>query len=197
MISEEERLNLALADIDSVNKEDPRLVEVDGKPYPTELLYSVRMTEMLHLFAPHASVQLQIAARGQHIGRWNSPRNSFPMDRPGYLKWRSKLKLYHADQLSGIMKKRGFPQTDIDIVRNLIIKKGVKQEGEVATLEDVVCLVFLKYYAEDFAAQHEEAKVIDILQKTWGKMTDRCHQWAMSMELPEGVTALVKKALDA
>jgi hypothetical protein len=195
MISEEERLSLCLADIDNVNKADPRLVEADGKPYPTELLYSTRMTKMLHLFAPHASVHLQIATRGQHIGRWNSPRNSFPMDRPGYLKWRSKLKLYHADQLSGIMEKRGFLQADIDIVRNLIIKKGVKQEGEVATLEDVVCLVFLKYYAADFAAQHEEAKVIDILQKTWGKMSERCHQRALAMELPDAVSTLVKKAL--
>lgn len=196
MNSPAERIQQVLRDIDELNETDPRQIEVEGENRSYELVYGLRMTEMLRLFSPKASEHLQIAARGQHIGRWHIPRDSFPMDRPGYLKWRSKLKIYHADTLAEIMRKRSYAEADIDLVRNIVIKKGLKSDADMATLEDVVCLVFLQYYLEDFAAQHDEAKVVDILQKTWGKMTERCHEWALSMKLSPVVADLVKKAIE-
>jgi len=196
MNSNDIRIKQAPADIDLFNSQDPRFIEVGGENMPYELAYSLRMTEMLHLYAPDASLHLQIAARGQHMGRWNIPRNSFPMDRAGYLKWRTKLKVYHADALADILTKNGFDEEDIEQVRSIIIKKGLKADAQAATLEDVVCLVFLKYYLEEFAAKHEEEKVVDILRKTWSKMTPGCHQWALSMNFSPSAAVLIKKALD-
>lgn len=195
-MSEKEKVNLVLKDIDEVNRKDPREVMVDSKKWAVEHIYGLRMTEMLQMYAPEAGPALQIAARGQHIGRWTIPRDSFPMDRAGYLKWRSKLKIYHADQLSEIMEKRGLDPETVAAVKGLIIKKGLKSDEGAAMLEDVVCLVFLKYYLEQFAEKHDRAKVVDILRKTWGKMTERCQQWALSMELPASVGGLVKEALE-
>ncbi len=196
MNSHDKEIKQTLADIDLFNSQDPRSIEVGGENMPYELAYGLRMTEMLHLYAPDASLHLQIAARGQHMGRWNIPRNSFPMDRAGYLKWRSKLKVYHADALADVMTKNGFGDDDIEQVRSIIIKKGLKSDAQAAMLEDVVCLVFLKYYLEDFAAKHEEEKVVDILRKTWGKMTPGCHQWALSMNFSPSASVLIKKALE-
>ena len=190
-----EKLHRVLADIDEVNSEDPRSVQIKGVVYPYELLYGKRMSEMLLEYEPEASEFLQIAARGQHIARWKIPRHEYPMDRAGYLKWRSKLKIYHADMLAEMMQGRGYTQEEIENVRSLVIKKGLKSDTEAATLEDVVCFVFLKFYLKEFAAQHEEEKVLDILRKTWGKMTERGQQWALSMELPASVTEIVRKAL--
>ncbi len=195
-MTDDEKLQHILADIDSVNSEDPRSVEVDGKTYPYELTYGKRMSDMLRQYQPEAGIFLQIAARGQHIGRWKIPRSEYPMDRQGYLKWRSKLKMYHADALAEIMQRRGCTAGETDKVRSLVIKKGLKSDAEAAILEDVVCFVFLKYYLEEFAAQHDEAKVLDILRKTWGKMTEKGQQWALAMDLPAAVSELVRKALN-
>ena len=194
-MTDQEKLLRLMADIDEVNNEDPRSVEVAGAVYPYELLYGQRMSEMLCEYDPEASQFLQIAARGQHIGRWKIPRNEYPMDRAGYLKWRSKLKIYHADRLAELMQRRGYTPEEIENVRSLVIKKGLKSDAEAAILEDVVCFVFLKFYLEEFAAQHEEAKVLDILRKTWGKMTGTGQQWALAMNLPAAVSKMVRKAL--
>lgn len=194
-MTDNKKLHRVLTDIDEVNSQDPRSLEVAGAVYPYELLYGQRMSEMLQEYMPEASQFLQIAARGQHIGRWRIPRSEYPMDRQGYLKWRSKLKIYHADVLAEMMQRRGYSQDEIEDVRSLVIKKGLKSDTVAATLEDVVCFVFLKFYLEEFAAQHEEEKVLDILRKTWSKMTERGQQWALSMKLPAGVAGIVRKAL--
>lgn len=194
-MTDHEKLRHILTDIDEVNSDDPRSAEVAGTAYPYELLYGKRMSEMLRQYEPEPTIFLQIAARGQHIGRWKIPRSEYPMDRQGYLKWRSKLKIYHADVLNEIMQQRGYTQEEIENVRVLVIKKGLKSDTEAATLEDVVCFVFLKFYLEEFAAQHEEGKVLDILRKTWGKMTEKGQHWARTMELPASVAGIVKKAL--
>ena len=194
-MTDHEKLLHILTDIDEVNNEDPRSVDVAGVANPYELLYGQRMSKMLQQYEPEASIFLQIAARGQHIGRWKIPRNDYPMDRSGYLKWRSRLKFYHADVLGELMQRRGYAQEEIENVRSLVIKKGLKSYAEAAILEDVVCFVFLKFYLEEFAAQHEEAKVLDILRKTWSKMTPQGQKWALAMDLPLVASEMVRKAL--
>ncbi|UXP31831.1 DUF4202 domain-containing protein [Reichenbachiella agarivorans] len=181
--------------IDEINNQDPNLELVDGKNVPKEWVYGLRMTEMLELYNEQASIELQIAARGQHIRRWHIPRSDYPMDRKGYLKWRTMLKMYHGQLLSELMEKEGFEKTSIDKVVELVNKNKLKTDAESKELEDVVCLVFLKYYFHDFGTKHEEDKIIDIVQKTWGKMTDKGHQMALKLDyLPEDL-ALIQKAL--
>lgn len=188
------RFETAIALIDEKNNQDPNVYEVFGIEYPKELLYSQRMTRKLLQFEPNASKALQIAARAQHICRWKIARDEYPMDRVGYLKWRETLKKMHAELTAEILNQVGYDQEFIDRVSFLINKKLIKKNEESQTLEDTICLVFLDYYFEEFAAKHDDDKVIDILKKTWVKMSDKGHQEALKLPFSEKSLALVKQA---
>lgn len=181
--------------IDTANGEDPNRELAGGQEYPREYLYSLRMTEQLNEFAPEADDVLQIAARAQHIRRWQIPRADYPKTRAGYLQWRRELGRFHAEETAAIMKNAGYDQDSVDRLTNLLVKKGIKQNPDLQTLEDVICLVFLQHYLEPFATQHDEAKLISIVQKTWTKMSPQGHEAALRLSLPDHLSALINKAL--
>ncbi|UOB18082.1 DUF4202 domain-containing protein [Abyssalbus ytuae] len=181
--------------IDLENSKDPNTEAFNGFEYPKELLYSQRMTEKLIEFDNNASEELQLAARAQHICRWEIPRNSYPMDRVGYLKWREELKKMHALKASEILKEVGYDNDFINRVTFLIQKKLLKKDEGTQKLEDVICLVFLHYYFEDFAVKHEDEKVIDIIQKTWKKMSADGQAAALNLKLSGKSLSLIKKAV--
>lgn len=189
------RFETAIALIDKKNSEDVNTYSVSGIEYPKELLYSQRMTRKLLQFNPNASKALQIAARAQHICRWKIARNEYPMDRVGYLKWRETLKKMHADLTVDILKQVGFDDQFTDRVKAIILKKLIKKNEESQTLEDTICLVFLDYYFEEFAEKHNDEKVIDILKKTWVKMSDKGHAEALKLPFSDKSLALVKQAI--
>ncbi|MEH6408675.1 MAG: DUF4202 domain-containing protein [Leeuwenhoekiella sp.] len=189
------KIEQAAALIDEKNSQDPHIELAEGKEYPKELLYSLRMVQKLLQFKPDASEELQIAARAQHICRWMSPREQYPMDRVGYLKWREDLKKMHADITAKILEKVGYSADFIDRVSFLIKKKLIKKDEGTQTLEDVICLVFLENYLEEFAAKHPDEKIVDILQKTWGKMSEEGHEAALKLPLTAHSLSLIKKAL--
>ncbi|WP_343328515.1 DUF4202 domain-containing protein [Polaribacter staleyi] len=189
------RFETAIAIIDKKNAEDPNNYQVSGLEYPKELLYSQRMTRKLLQFDPNASKALQIAARAQHICRWKIGRKEFPMDRVGYLKWREELKKMHAELTGEILEQVGFDAQFVDRVQKIILKKLIKKNEESQTLEDVICLVFLDYYFDEFAAKHTDEKIIDILKKTWVKMSDAGHAAALKIPFSEKSLALVKQAI--
>lgn len=170
--------------------------EADGKTYPKELLYARRMSRKLDDFAPHASEALQLTARCQHIRRWEIPRESYDMDRTGYLKWRQDLKKFHAAKATEILESLGYPRETIDRVAFLLQKKKLKRDPETQTLEDVICLVFLQYYLEPFMEKHAEGKLIDILQKTWNKMSEEGRAAALKLPLSENSRRLIGKAVE-
>ena len=184
-----------LRSIDEANSRDPNRVQFDGKDVAKELLYSLRMTEELLAFRPEASEHLKIAARAQHIERWTSPRSDYPEGRSGYKKWRSQLMLYHASRTGELMAKAGYPQSDIDRVKYLIQKRAMNKDDETQALEDVICLVFIRHYLQDFATAHPRVKVVDIIQKTWKKMSPAAHSKALSLKLTDAVSHLVNEAL--
>ena len=188
-------LEQAIEAIDAKNAKDPNLENSEGQMLPKELLYAKRMTAQLLAFQPDASQEVQIAARAQHICRWKSPREDYPMNRIGYLKWREDLKRMHANLTAEILQDLDFEKEVIDRVMFLIKKKRIKKDAESQLLEDVICLVFLQYYFEDFAAKHEEEKVIDIVQKTWAKMSEKGQAAALKLPLSKTTLALVGKAL--
>ncbi|MCW8196601.1 DUF4202 domain-containing protein [Proteobacteria bacterium 005FR1] len=189
------RFEQVISSIDAANREDPNREKADGQEYPKELLYGLRMSEQLDRFQPDASEVLRIAARAQHIRRWAIPRSDYPKDRVGYLTWRRDLGRFHAEQTAALMSQAGYDPDSITRAQDLLTKKGIKQNEETQTLEDVVCLVFLKYYLEDFATQHDEDKLVAIIRKTWGKMSDRGHQAALQLALPSHLNELIGKAL--
>lgn len=189
------RFETAIALIDKKNEKDPNTYQVAGFEYPKELLYAQRMTRKLLQFEPNASKALQIAARGQHVCRWQIARKEYPMDRVGYLKWRETLKKMHADITAEILEYVGFDEQFQQRVKKIILKKLIKKNEESQTLEDVICLVFLDYYFDEFAAKHTDEKVIDILQKTWVKMSEKGHKAALEIPYSEKSLALVQQAI--
>jgi len=189
------RFETALALIDKRNSEDVNVYKSNGLEFPKELLYSQRMSQKLLQFKPDASRALQIAARAQHICCWKIARDEYPMDRVGYLKWRETLKKMHADITADILKEVGYDTEFIERVSFLINKKLIKKNEETQTLEDVICLVFLDYYFEEFTEKHDDAKLIDILQKTWVKMSEDGHAEALKIKYSDKSLALVKQAI--
>jgi hypothetical protein len=185
----------AIQRIDQKNAEDPNLEKANGKEFPKELLYSERMTDKLLDFHPQASQELQIAVRAQHICRWKVPRDTYPMNRVGYLKWREGLKKTHAEITYEILDDVGYDQEFLDRVSFLIKKKHIKKDEESQIMEDVVCLVFLEHYFEDFAAKHNDEKIIDIVKKTWAKMSPEGHEAALKLALSNRSETLIQEAL--
>jgi len=185
----------AIIAIDAHNSEDPNYEMLGETKVPKELLYSQRMTKQLETFEPEACQELRIAARAQHICRWKSPREDYPMNRVGYLKWREDLKKMHAELTGSILKDFIFEESFIARVQFLIKKKGIKKDIDTQTLEDVICLVFLQYYFENFAAKHPDEKIIDIVQKTWAKMSEKGHKAALKIDFSPKSSELIQKAL--
>src|SRR5262249_54707636 len=195
MLQTDTRLAAALAAIDAANACDPNTIEVDGRREPAELIYGRRMSEMLAGMAPDASEHLKIAARGQHIERWTSPRKSHPDGRAGYLAWRNALKAYHAKRLGEIMTAAGYGSDDIARVGSLVRKERLKLDAEAQMLEDVVCVVFLAHYVGSFMAKTDDDKLAGILAKTWHKMSERGHRHALNLKLPPEIPPLLEQGL--
>lgn len=189
------RLQRTLDAFDALNREDPNHERVDGQDLPKELIYGQRMSACLADFCPDASETLQLAARSQHIRRWAIPRSDYPMDRAGYKRWRTDLALYHGEVAGRVMAEQGYDPADIERVKDLLLKKRLKRDPEVQALEDVICLVFLRFYLDDFARKHEEPKLISIIRKTWNKMSEQGHAEALKLPLSAPMQALVGKAL--
>jgi Domain of unknown function (DUF4202) len=189
------RLAQVIAAIDAANARDPGTIEVDGAREPAELVYGRRMSETLARMAPAASEHLRIAARGQHVERFTSPRASYPEGRVGYLKWRNDLKQFHARRLAEMMAAAGYGTDDIGRVGALVRKERLKSDAEVQMLEDVVCVVFLEHYLGDFLKKTDPDKLAGILAKTWSKMSPLGHDEARRLALPPGVPALLELGL--
>ena len=122
------------------------------------------------------------------------------MDRIGYLKWRKDLYKIQADTAARLCQQAGCDETVVERVRNAVAKKNLKTNADTQMLEDVTDLVFLEHYMLEFAGKHpdySEEKWIDIIQKTWNKMSPRAHEFALAgkIELPESLAPLIKKAV--
>ena len=188
------RFEKAIQKFDAYNSNDPNSTTVNGKDIPDGLLYGWRMSEKLIEYVPDASEHLRLAARSQHIGRWEIPRSQYPMDRKGYLQWRSQLKIYHAGIASRILEEIGYDDEVIQKVKDMLMKKHLKQDPETQTLEDIICLVFLEFYFDDFSQSHQEAKLVDILKKTIAKMSARGVEWALKISLSDKAKTLISTA---
>ena len=191
----EGRLIAALNLVDEAHAQDPKKIEIDGKEQPYELHYSQKMSHYLEKCNPSASDTLRIAIRAQHLRRWEIPRDSYTMNKVGYLAWRTYLKKRQADMASKICLDCGYSEHDATRVAHLIRKEDLKKDEETQTLEDVACLVFLDDQFEEFEKLHDEEKILRILQKTWGKMSDKGHDLALQLPMSERCRSLVSKAL--
>jgi hypothetical protein len=193
------RLTAVHSAIDRINSEDPNKTQVNGLSQPNELLYGQYMTACLEQYFPQSNELVKIAVRAQHIKRWDLKRNEFDEGKAGYYQWRIAQGKFHAQQTKSLMLENGYDENEAELTACILRKEQLKTNENTQTLEDVACLVFLQYYFDAFAAKYteedNEAKIIRIVQKTWGKMSDRGHEIALSLTLPAHLAALVGKAL--
>jgi hypothetical protein len=197
MVEDRKRFAAGVQRIDDANAEDPNVETHAGKRYPKELLYAQRMSEALKQLAPDAPEAVQLAARAQHICRWKIPRDDYPKDRNGYRGWRTALGRFHAETAGKILRETGYDEPAIERVQTLLRKERLKADPDTQLLEDVICLVFLEHYAEEFIHEHDEPKLINIFRRTWNKMSPRGRQAALKLDLPGPVGTIVGKALAA
>jgi Domain of unknown function (DUF4202) len=195
--ADSERFNRALARFDEENSRDPNWERVDGRDVPKELIYAQWLTNWVERLCPDASEELRLAARCQHLRRWEVPRNSYPMTRAGYLQWREGLKRFHAEKAGEILREVGYPDDAVRRVQNLNMKKDFPKDPETRVLEDALCLVFLEHQLSELAARTAEDKMINAIQKTWNKMTDQARANALELSLGEKEKRLIRRALQA
>ncbi|MCM8539669.1 MAG: DUF4202 domain-containing protein [Lentisphaeraceae bacterium] len=189
------RLENTLKAIDAMHAEDPEKELVNGETRPAELVYAERMTQWLNTLAENPTEELQIAVRSQHLCRWEIPRSDYPMDKPSYLKWRTDLGKLHADKAAEAMTANGYDEESIEQTKKIIRKQNLKNSSEAQLMEDCACLVFIETGFLEFAAKYPEEKIIDIVQKTWNKMSDKAHDAALKLSLPEKALTIIQKAL--
>ncbi|RMZ70644.1 glutamyl-trna synthetase [Pyrenophora seminiperda CCB06] len=186
----------ALTAIDAAHALDPNKITISNTPTPYELHYAQKSTYYLSKRCPSASEPLRLAIRAQHFRRWEVPRSSYPMTRPGYHAWRSYLKTRQASLVEAICLEAGYSKDDAETVGKLIRKEGLRENEETMVLEDVACLVFLDDQFEAFEKEHDEEKIVGILRKSWGKMTERGRELAREVRMDGRGRELMAKALE-
>jgi hypothetical protein len=201
MTSTSEIFNKAIKLYNNANNKDPNLeTDYDGKEVPKELLYSQRMLDMINRFKPDADDVAKLSVAAQHIERWKSPRSDYPMNRKGYHLWRTNLYKFHADTAAKLLEKAGYDNETIERVKLAIGKKNLKHNADTQILEDIAALTFMEHYMmkmyENFP-QYDEEKWIDIIIRTWKKMSPDAHAFALSgkVKLPEALVPVIQKAI--
>lgn len=181
--------------IDAAHSADPARAP-DGRA--AELVYADRVEAWVARLVPAAAPALLLAARSQHLERWVTPRNTFPEGKVGYLSWRRSLYVKQAERARGFLLAAGVPAAEADDVATWVSKNGLKTNPGTQALEDAAVLVFLENEISTFAAQHADyprEKFVDILRKTWRKLSPAAQQFALGLELPPAIAALVRDAL--
>lgn len=185
----------ARALIDAAHAADPAKT-ADGRP--AELVYADRMEAWVARVTDDASPLLRLAARCQHLERWSVPRASFPEGKVGYLNWRRSLYTKQADRARALLLDAGLSAAEAGDAATWVAKTALKTNPGTQALEDAACLVFLENEIGAFAAQHADyprEKFVDILHKTWRKMSPRAQALALALDLPPVIAALVREAV--
>jgi hypothetical protein len=195
MITAAERRERAIAAFRAENSRDPHSIVDAGELRPKELVAAERLAAWVQRLEPEASEALVLASHCQHLRRWEMQRSEFEAGRIGYLTWRKALARFHANQAAEILRSLGYPDELLLAVRQINLKQGLQTNPDVQAMEDALCLSFLEHELVEFADKHPDDKVIDIIRKTWGKMSEKGHRAALALGLPERATALVQQAL--
>lgn len=189
------KLAQAFAAIDAANAADPNTISYGGEEQPKELCHSRLATEWLDRLAPGATEAQQLAVRAHHLRRWEIPRNSYPKDRAGYLRWRTELGRFHAEETAKLLREVGYDDETIERVKAIIRKRSLKSDRQVQTHEDVLCLVFLSTQLDLLAADMETDKLIEVLAKSFNKMSEEGRQQALRLSLNNAQRGILARAL--
>jgi hypothetical protein len=190
-----QRFENALKRFDEENARDPNRQTEGGQSLPRELVYARWLTDWVMRLKPDASEALRLAARSAHLCRWVIARDTYPMNRAGYLRWREELKKYHAKKVGEILSEVGYPGEVVARVQALVSKTAFPADPESRVLEDGLCLVFLEHQFHELAEKSTDEKVINALQKSWKKMTPLAHEMALKLSHPPREKELLARAL--
>lgn len=192
-----ERFQRAIEAFDALNARDPNeIIEPNGNSIPRELHDARAMSRWIDTLYPDAPEEVRLAARCQHLCRWEIPRNTYPEGRAGYLKWRNDLKQFHADRSEQVLRELGYEEALILEVRKMNLKSDLSHNANVQAIEDALCLVFLETQLEHYLDQWTDVdKVIRILRKTWGKMSEIARSAALELPLSDRARSLIQQAL--
>ncbi len=194
---EEDRFQRAIALIDEANGADPNVLVVAGAGRPKELAHAELVSAWVRRLVDDPSEPLLLAARAHHIRRWQRPRADFPRDRRGYLRWRTGLYIFQAAQVRAILESVGYEEDTVVRAEALVAKALPLTDPDAAALEDAICLVFLETQLAEFAGRTEREKMLEILRKTWRKISPNGRTAALTLPLDAAERALVEAALDA
>ncbi|MGE0383985.1 MAG: DUF4202 domain-containing protein [Gammaproteobacteria bacterium] len=181
--------------IDAAHAADPTRAP-DGTP--AELAYANRMESWIARLVPACNPVQRLAARCQHLERWRVPRSAYPQGKPGYFAWRRGLYVKQAERTRQILREAGVPDRETETIAAWVAKKDLQTDPGAQALEDAACLVFLETELARFAAQHADyprEKFVDILRKTWRKMSPRGRDLALGLAFPKAIESLVREAL--
>ena len=198
MMADSGRYADAISRFDAANAEDPNVETVADVAEPGALVYARRMSEMLERFTPDTPETVRLAARGQHIRRWEIPRASYPRPPEGYKAWRARLLEHHAGLAVRILRDAGYDEERVASVAAIVRKERLKLNPEAQLFEDVAALVFLEHTVAGVAEGHpeySEAKLRDILRKTFQKVSPRGRAAVRTLIcLPEALAPVVLEA---
>lgn len=190
------KLEKAFQLFDDYNKQDPHKLIWNDEKYAAEYFYALQLYNWVKRLEPNASEHLLLASRAQHIGRFKTPRTSYPEGKAGYLTWRKELAEFHAKTAGELMEQAGYTDEDIEAVQHIILKRDLKFDKEVQVMENALCLVFLEYQYADFLEKHDDDNlIIRILRKTWLKMSEPGRTEALQLAYTERGKRLIEKAL--
>lgn len=195
LISERPRFESALRRFDQENAQDPNLEACDGQQLPREVVYAQRLSAWVLRLQPGASEALRLAARSAHLCRWMIPRDSFPPDRSGYLRWRQELKKFHAAKAGEILREVGYEAAVVSRVQGLVSKSLFPADPDSRVLEDALCLVFLQWQFADLAGKSTQEKMVNAAQKTWKKMTPLAQDFALKLDYAPREREILEQAL--
>ncbi|MEH6308635.1 DUF4202 domain-containing protein [Olivibacter sp. CPCC 100613] len=189
------KLQQAFDLFDAYNKKDPNQITWNGESFPQEYFLAIKLYDWVRQLDPEADEMLLLASRCQHIGRWEIPREQYAPGREGYLKWRKELASYHANKAGEILKEVGYSTDQVHAVEDMILKKKIKVNSAVQTMENALCLVFLAYQYEEFYPKHRD-KIVNILKKSLLKMDAHGHRFALSLSYDAEGEVYIKEALN-
>lgn len=182
----------AVIEFEKAHREDPNFEYSEGKAIPAEWLYAQRLVSRIKALRPTASEELLLAAFCQHLYRWEIARSDYPDGRIGYLEWRTFLAKYQSQKAAEILVRAGFTEQTISRIHSITLKDNLHNDEEAQALEDAVCLIFMEYYLEDFAAKNPHLEFKRILFKTMDKMSKGGITEALKISFPEQIKEILK-----
>lgn len=161
------RFDEAAARFEAVHRCDPERRDDE----PSAVRYHRHLAAWVDRVSPAGPEAMRLAARCQHLRRWAIPRRDYPATRAGYRAWRAALARKTAEEAAAILADVGYDGATIARVGAFVRKEGLRGDEEVQRFEDAICLAFLENDLAPFADKHDDAKIADILAKTWRKMS--------------------------